>query len=66
MAETIKIAVCDDEKNIRSYLVSLSEFFDCKQHLHENNERDDKLKRKKQFLLLEEMCVMWQRGILAV
>ena len=23
MAETIKIAVCDDEKNIRSYLVSL-------------------------------------------
>ena len=25
MAETIKIAVCDDEKNIRSYLVSLIE-----------------------------------------
>ena len=23
MAETIKIAVCDDEKNIRAYLVSL-------------------------------------------
>ena len=23
MADTIKIAVCDDEKNIRSYLVSL-------------------------------------------
>ncbi len=23
MAETIKIAVCDDEKNIRSYLASL-------------------------------------------